>query len=93
MSGGRMQGGPPDAAEAARSLDTTGHRCPIPVVRTEAALRAMAAGEVLAVLADDPLAAVDIPHFCRQNGHEVSVVRQAEGWLLLVRKRRPDPLR
>lgn len=67
-------------------LDTTGHRCPIPVVRAEAALRALPPGGLLAVLADDPLAAVDIPHFCRQAGHAVSVRRHAAHWRFLLRK-------
>ena len=70
----------------ARLLDTTGHRCPIPVVRTEAALRGLAAGAVLDVLADDPLAAVDIPHFCRQAGHAVTVERLASAWRFRVTK-------
>ncbi|MEQ8344082.1 MAG: sulfurtransferase TusA family protein [Sneathiellaceae bacterium] len=80
-------GGLTEAAKASlRRLDTTGHRCPIPVVRTEAALRALPRGAVLEVLADDPLAAVDIPHFCRQAGHDVIVERLPSGWRFLVSK-------
>jgi len=67
-------------------LDTTGHRCPIPVVRTEAMLRALPPGARLDVLADDPLAAVDIPHFCRQAGHEVTVLRREADWQFQLRK-------
>ena len=52
-------------------LDTRGHRCPIPVVRTETALRALAPGETLTVLADDPVAGLDIPHFAREAGYAV----------------------
>lgn len=53
-----------------RELDATGYRCPVPVIRMEAALRRMASGERLIMRADDPLAALDIPHFCREAGHE-----------------------
>ena len=52
-------------------LDLTGYRCPVPVIRLEAALRRAENGHVFKVIADDPVAAVDIPHFCRQAGHGV----------------------
>lgn len=52
-----------------QTLDLTGYRCPLPVVRAEAALRRMAPGARLKILADDPLAAIDLPHFCRAAGH------------------------
>ncbi|MCI5045797.1 MAG: sulfurtransferase TusA family protein [Aquisalinus sp.] len=52
-------------------LDTRGLRCPLPVVKTEAALRRLSAGQQIMVMADDPLAAVDIPHFCKEAGHKV----------------------
>ncbi|MCI5046653.1 MAG: sulfurtransferase TusA family protein [Aquisalinus sp.] len=62
-------------------LDTRGLRCPLPVVKTEAALRRMSAGQQIRVLADDPLAAIDIPHFCRDAGHKVEELKTgaAEG--------------
>ncbi len=31
----------------------------------------MGPGETVTVLADDPLASVDIPHFCAEAGHTV----------------------
>lgn len=61
-------------AERAPSLDLTGYRCPIPVIRAEAALRRMRPGEQIAILADDPIARVDIPHFCGGAGHRVELV-------------------
>jgi tRNA 2-thiouridine synthesizing protein A len=59
----------PKAPLRDRELDATGYRCPMPVIRMEAALRRMAPGEKLLVRADDPIAALDIPHFCREAGH------------------------
>ncbi len=53
-----------------QKLDACGYRCPMPVIRMEARLRRMAPGEQLLVRADDPVAALDIPHFCREAGHE-----------------------
>ena len=49
-------------------LDARGLRCPLPVIRMEAALRRLPAGAALQIIADDPVAAVDIPHFAREAG-------------------------
>ena len=59
-------------------LDTRGLRCPLPVIKAEAKLRKMQVGEQLKVIADDPLAAVDIPHFCQEAGHHVVEEDSAE---------------
>ena len=56
-------------AKIAETLDARGLRCPLPVLRMEARLRRLAPGETLKILADDPIAAVDIPHFCKTGGH------------------------
>lgn len=53
------------------TLDTTGLRCPMPVIRTESALRRLPPDTLLQVIADDPVARLDIPHFCREAGHGV----------------------
>ncbi|WP_306249894.1 sulfurtransferase TusA family protein [Parvularcula sp. IMCC14364] len=60
-------------------LDTTGLRCPLPVIKTEAAMRRLSSGQQLEVIADDPLAAIDIPHFCREAGHDVQELKNENG--------------
>ncbi|WDI32824.1 sulfurtransferase TusA family protein [Hyphococcus flavus] len=50
-------------------IDACGYRCPMPVIRMEAGLRRLAPGASLIIKADDPLAAIDIPHFCSESGH------------------------
>ena len=52
-------------------LDLRGYRCPVPVIRLEAALRSLPPGAIISAIADDPVAAVDIPHFCAEAGHGV----------------------
>lgn len=52
------------------TIDCTHLLCPLPVLRAGKALRRMAEGEVLAVIATDAMAAVDLPHFCSQTGHD-----------------------
>ncbi len=50
-------------------LDALGLLCPLPVLKIRKKMKGMAPGARLRVLADDPAAAVDIPHFCNEQGH------------------------
>ena len=52
-------------------LDATGLNCPEPVMLLHNAIRDMAAGETVQVLATDPSTARDIPRFCSFLGHEL----------------------
>lgn len=52
-------------------LDATGLLCPLPVLKARKRLQALASGETLTVLADDPAAIVDVPHYCAESGHEL----------------------
>lgn len=52
-------------------LDTTGLRCPEPVMLIRSRFRKMADGETLLVIADDPATTRDIPSFCRFMDHEL----------------------
>ncbi len=44
-------------------VDARGHRCPTPTLRLQRALRDAAPGQRVRLLADDPLARIDVPHF------------------------------
>jgi tRNA 2-thiouridine synthesizing protein A len=50
-------------------LDARGLLCPLPVLKARKRLGALAPGAVLRVVADDPAALIDIPHFCAEAGH------------------------
>jgi len=52
-----------------RTLDAYGLLCPVPIIKTAAAIRDMSAGEVLEVLADDPQILEDMPAWCASHGH------------------------
>lgn len=54
-----------------RTLDLKGLLCPLPVLKSRRALRDMPAGARLIVETTDPVAVIDIPHFCREDGHAV----------------------
>lgn len=53
----------------AQTLDVTGLKCPMPILRAKKALAVLQEGDVLTVLATDPGAPDDFAVFCRQTGH------------------------
>ncbi len=64
----------PDYAKRMRfddDLDATGLLCPLPVLKARKRLQALSPGQVLRVLADDPAAVIDMPHFCAEQGHDL----------------------
>lgn len=69
-------------------LDARGLLCPLPVLKARKRLQALAAGEVLEILADDPAAVVDVPHFCAEQGHELLEQAPDEGGATLYRIRK-----
>jgi len=62
------------------TLDLRGLKCPLPAMLTRKGLARLSAGAALIVLADDPLAAVDIPHMCHGEGHTVDSVTLRDGY-------------
>ncbi|WP_333829148.1 sulfurtransferase TusA family protein [Pararhodobacter sp.] len=54
-----------------QELDARGLLCPLPVLKARKRLMGMAQGQVLRLVATDPAAVVDVPHFCTEAGHEL----------------------
>jgi tRNA 2-thiouridine synthesizing protein A len=52
-------------------LDSTGLLCPLPVLKIRKKLKDMKKGSVLRVIADDPAAIIDIPHYCHESGNKI----------------------
>ena len=52
-------------------LDLRGLKCPLPALKTRAALRRLPPGTVLQVETTDPLAAIDVPNAAREAGAEI----------------------
>ena len=68
-----------DAASEAEELDTSGLRCPLPVLKARKRLSAMASGAVLRLVTTDPVAVIDVPDFCREAGHMLVSTDEGEG--------------
>ncbi|MCP1200015.1 sulfurtransferase TusA family protein [Notoacmeibacter sp. MSK16QG-6] len=45
----------------------------MPVLKTRRRLRDMRPGQPLAILTSDPLAVIDIPAFCHEDGHTLLI--------------------
>ena len=72
-----------------RSLDCLGFFCPMPIVKTREAIRELAVGQLLEMLADDPASEADMRSWTRRTGHElVAVTRNGPVYRFLVRKTR-----
>ncbi len=50
-------------------IDVRGLKCPLPVLKTAKRMMPLEKGARVVVLTTDPMSAIDIPHFCRENGH------------------------
>ena len=68
-------------------IDAIGLLCPLPVLRVQKRMRQLEPGDTIRLIADDPAAIVDVPHYCDEQGHEL--VRHEEdvgGSVFVIRK-------
>jgi tRNA 2-thiouridine synthesizing protein A len=65
--------------EAAETYDLKGLNCPLPVLKARRRLADMAPGALIWLETTDPLAVIDIPHFCREAGHRLVETQTVEG--------------
>jgi tRNA 2-thiouridine synthesizing protein A len=62
-------------------VDARGHRCPVPTLKLRRALAAAADGARLRLIADDPMARIDVPHFLIEIGAQLASVDEQNGAL------------
>jgi len=68
-------------------LDTSGLRCPLPVLRARKAMKGLAAGGILEVQATDPDSQQDFRAFCETTGYELLESRaDGETFTFRIRK-------
>ncbi len=61
-------------------IDARGHRCPVPTLRLRKALDDAPAGARVRLLADDPMARIDVPHFAAEVGAIILSRDDVAGW-------------
>ena len=74
--------------EIAAVVDARGLSCPMPIVKTAQAIKNLASGELLEVLATDPGSVKDLAAWSRTTGHEL-VEQAIEGgvYRFLIRRK------
>ncbi len=72
-------------------LDVKGMACPLPVLRANRALRGMAPGARLRVLATDRAAVADFQAFCRETGHALLAQGEEAGVFSFTIRKRAEP--
>lgn len=65
-------------------VDARGHHCPVPTLRLRKALETAPAGARIRLLATDPMARIDVPHFLGDVGAELIARAEADGVLSFV---------
>lgn len=73
----------------ATTLDCQGLLCPVPVIKLSRAIKTVAVGAVVEMLATDPGSSPDLDAFERQTGHRVLERSEAAGvYRFLVQRTR-----
>ncbi len=67
-------------------LDARRLLCPLPVIRTQDAIATLSAGARLVVTSTDPGAKMDIPSWCRINGHVIESIEERDYEIIITIK-------
>ena len=68
-------------------IDVRGLKCPLPVLKTAKRMKDLSADDVVEVWTTDPMASIDIPHFCSEHGHQlVEQAQEADYKRFVIRK-------
>ncbi|MDF0377884.1 MULTISPECIES: sulfurtransferase TusA family protein [unclassified Methylophilus] len=71
-----------------KEVDARHLNCPLPILRCKKALNELQANQVLKITATDPGSKKDFDAFCRQTGHTLIEMQEAEGvFTFWLRKR------
>ena len=69
-------------------MDLKGLNCPLPVLRANKAIKAMAGGDEIEAHVTDRAAPNDFREFCESAGHTLVSSEAADGhWVVVIRKR------
>ena len=58
------------------TIDLRGLKCPLPALFAKRALSNGVGGLEIAILTDDPMAPIDVPHMCHREGFAVTAVER-----------------
>ena len=64
-------------------LDTSGTECPIPVLKARRLCQSLKKGQIVKVIATDPLAEGDFRHYCDQSKYKFIEIIKKNGVLFI----------
>ena len=70
-----------EGQKPAKSLDTVGLFCPVPLFKTREGIDSINVGEIVEIVADDPAAEEDLKRLCKRTGHELVKFEDDDGIL------------
>ncbi len=74
-------------SDATETLDTKGLNCPLPILKTKKAIKALNSGDTLEVLATDPGSVKDFDAFCKSTGNQLVESGETDGvYSFLIKK-------
>ena len=73
--------------QVAKTLDTSGLSCPMPVVKTKKAMKDLEIGEILEMISTDPGSIPDMEAWARQTKHDlVETYDEGKSYRFIIRK-------
>ncbi|MHA1189807.1 MAG: sulfurtransferase TusA family protein [Alphaproteobacteria bacterium] len=77
-------------SSATMVVDVRGYQCPLPVLKAAKRMEPLPAGARVEIIATDPMAAIDVPHFCNERGHVLlDQSRDGDVWRFQIEKGMP----
>lgn len=68
------------ALNVAKSVDARGTACPGPLLEAKKAIGTISEGDIMEVLSADEGTKVDIPKWCKKQGHEFLGILDVDGY-------------
>ena len=60
-------------------IDTSGLRCPLPLLKVQKNLKSLTKSREVLIITDDPMAEIDLKHFCLNNNYTLKEVKNEHG--------------
>ncbi|MFT4090396.1 MAG: sulfurtransferase TusA family protein [Asticcacaulis sp.] len=68
-------------------IDARGFHCPVPTLKLRKALAEQTGFNHFVLQADDPMARIDVPHFCNENRLTLMDAQETEdGWTFTIHR-------
>lgn len=69
------------------TVDTSGRFCPVPILEVSRAIKSLASGQIVLIVATDPGVEADMPAWCKATRNELlALVREGKTFRAFVRK-------